>query len=145
MMAAGIETFLPEVARLQRWSDRKKLVRFPLFPGYLFIHTDNSHGCRLTVLKTKGVVSILGTLPGEPEPVPEEQILSLQKIIASKADLDPHPYLKEGQRVRIRSGPLEGVEGILVQKTVKHMLIISIDILQRSTAVTIEGNDVEGV
>ena len=145
LAGAGIETFLPAVEKLSRWKDRNKLIQFPLFPGYLFVCTDRSHHARLTVLKTKGVVRLLGAVPGEPEPVPvpDEQVLSLKKVIEAGTALDPYPYLKEGQRVRIKHGPLAGVEGILVQKMDKHLLVISIEILQRSTAVTVEASDVE--
>ncbi len=141
----GIETFLPSIERLSKWTDRNKLVQLPLFPGYLFVHVDNSYSARMAVLKTKGIVRILGTLPGEPEPVPEEQVLSLKKAIEAGAVLDPYPYLHEGERVRIKRGPLAGVEGILVEKTGLHKLVLSVDIISQSTAVTIEAGDVEAI
>jgi transcriptional antiterminator NusG len=145
LQQASIETFLPAVERLSRWKDRNKLIQFPLFPGYLFVHTSGSSHDNLTVLKTKGVVRFLGPLPGEPEPIPDEQIFSLQKVIESKASIDPYPYLQEGQRIRIRRGPLAGVEGILVEKTGQHKLILSVDILSQSTSVSIETSDVERI
>ncbi len=145
MTGAGIETFLPAVEKLSKWKDRNKLIRFPLFPGYLFVHTEQSHQTRLAVLKTKGVVRFLGAVAGEPEPVPEEQILPLKKIINAGAALDPYPYLREGRRVRIAKGPLAGVEGILVQKSGQNRLVLSVDILRQSTAVRVEAGDVEAV
>jgi transcription termination/antitermination protein NusG len=141
----GIEAFLPSVERLRRWKDRNKLLQFPLFPGYLFVHTDRSHHARLAILKTKGVVGILGTVPGEPEPVPDDHILSLKKLVDNKAALDPYPYLEEGQRARIKSGPFAGVEGILIQKSERHTLVLSVDILRQSAAVTIDASEVEAV
>ena len=99
----------------------------------------------MIILKTAGVVSLLGTLPGEPEPVPEDQIISLKRIIEAGAPLDPYPYLKEGRRVRILRGPLAGAEGILVQKVNQHRLVLSIDILRQSASVTIEPADVEAI
>lgn len=143
LTGAGIETFLPTVEKLRKWKDRNKLVRFPLFSGYLFVHIDLNHQSRLTVLKTKGVVRLLGVASGEPVAVPDEQVLSLKQAVDLHLPLDPYPYLREGTRVRITRGPLNGVEGILVQKTERHYLVLSIDILQRSTAVTIEATDVE--
>ncbi len=145
LAGSGVEAFLPAVERLSRWKDRNKLIRFPLFPGYLFVRVDNTRSALLTVLKTKGVVRVLGNAPGEPEPVPEEQILSLKTILESEAGaaLDPYPYLQEGQRVRIKRGPLAGVEGMLVEKAGQHKLVLSVDILRQSTALTIGASEVE--
>ncbi len=145
LTGAGIETFLPFVEKLRKWKDRNKLVRFPLFPGYLFVHTDLNHESRLTVLKTKGVVRMLGAASGEPVAVPDEQIVSLKQAVDAQLPLDPYPYLKEGERVRIKRGPLAGALGILVQKLERHYLVLSIDILQRSTAITVEATDVEAI
>lgn len=99
---AGIDVFLPVVERLNKWKDRKKLVSFPLFPGYLFVHIHKIYDTMLAILKTPGVVRFIGIIPGEPEPVPNEQIDSLKRLVESKENLDPYPYLKEGQRVRIK-------------------------------------------
>lgn len=140
---AGIDTFLPVVERLNRWKDRKKLVKFPIFPGYLFVHIRKIHEEILTVLKTPGVVRFIGIIPGEPEPVPEKQIISLKKLVESKETLDPYPYLKEGQKVRIKKGPLAGVEGILVEKAGQHSLVLSVDILRQGVSIKIDTSDVE--
>lgn len=145
LTGAGIETFLPSWQKNSKWKDRNKLVQLPLFPGYLFVHTDNNHAARLTILKTKGVVRMLGVIPGQPEPVPEEQISSLKKVIDAGINIDHYPYLKEGRRVRIIRGPLAGIEGILVQKPNHHYLVLSVDIISQSTAVTIQAGDVEAV
>ena len=142
---AGIDAFLPVVERLNKWKDRKKLVDFPLFPGYLFVHIHKIYDTMLAILKTPGVVRFIGIIPGEPEPVPEEQIISLKRIIESKESIDPYPYLKEGQRVRIRKGPLAGVEGILVEKAGQHSLVLSVDILRQGLSVKIDASDVESV
>jgi transcription antitermination factor NusG len=142
---AGIEVFLPAVERLRKWKDRKKLIYFPLFPCYLFVNITGSHEDKLIVLKTRGVVRFLGAIPGEPESIPEEQIVSLKKVIESKIEIDPYPYLREGHWVRITKGPLAGVEGILVEKAGRHKLILSVDILAQSTSVTIEATEVEKI
>jgi transcription antitermination factor NusG len=141
----GVEVFLPAVERLRKWKDRKKLIHFPLFPCYLFVNIAKSHEDKLTVLMTKGVVRFLGAIPGEPETIPEEQIVSLKKVIESKVEIDPYPYLQEGHWVRIIKGPLAGVEGILVEKASRHKLILSVDILCQSTSVTIEATEVEKI
>jgi transcriptional antiterminator NusG len=145
LTGAGVDVFLPSMERLSKWKDRNRLISFPLFPGYLFVHTDTSQFARMMVLKTSGVVKFLGVIPGEPESVPEDQILSLKKVLEAKMTLDLYPYLHEGQRVRIKRGPLAGVEGILSQKSGQQMLVLSVDIIRQSTALTIEAGDVEPV
>jgi transcription termination/antitermination protein NusG len=142
---SGIEVFLPAVERLRKWKDRKKLIHFPLFPCYLFVNISKSYEDKLAVLMTKGVVRFLGAIPNEPETIPEEQILSLKKVIESKVELDPYPYLQEGHWVRITKGPLACIEGILVEKAGRHKLILSVDILCQSASVTIEAADVERI
>jgi transcription antitermination factor NusG len=138
----GIEAFLPTVERLRKWKDRKKLIAFPLFPGYLFVHITKRAEEKLSVLKISGVVRLLCTVPGEPDPIPDEQIISLQKLVENKEELDPYPYLDEGQRVRIKRGPLTGVEGILIEKLDKHILVLSVDVLRQGVALTIDASDV---
>jgi len=138
-----IETFLPVVERLRRWKDRKKMVTFPLFPGYLFVHIPKNYDEILTVLKARGVVKFLSKAPGEPAPVPDDQIESLQKLVNSKEPIDPYPYLQEGKRVRITGGPLAGVEGILKERRGKHLLVLSVDVLKQGASVRIEAFDTE--
>lgn len=145
LSGSGIDTFLPTIVRLNTWKDRNKLVKLPLFAGYLFVHIKRNHNTLLTVLRTKGVVRILGNSSGDPEPVPEDQILFLRKLVEIKTSLDPYPYLQEGQRVRIKRGPLAGIEGILVEKSGLHKLILSVDILRQSTSLRIDVTDVENV
>lgn len=143
LSSANIDTFLPTVERLSRWKDRKKMVNFPLFPGYLFVHINKSYNNILTVLKTNGVVRFLGISPREPEPIPEEQIISLKRVVESKDFFDPHPYLKEGQRIRIKRGALAGVEGLLIEKSGQHSLVISVDILQQGVSLKVDASEVE--
>ena len=140
-----VEVFLPKVERVRKWKDRKKLVAFPLFPGYVFVHTTREAKNLLNVLKIRGVVRLICTLPGIPDPIPDEQINSLIKLVENRKELDPYPYLNEGQRVVIRSGPLTGVEGILVEKLDKHLLVLSVDVLRQGVALTISASDVEKV
>lgn len=141
----GTEAFLPAVERLRKWKDRKKMIAFPLFPGYLFVHIAKDSQSMLNVLKVKGVVRLICTIPGDPAPIPDEQIISLQKLVENKEALDPYPYLNEGQRVRIAKGPLHGVEGILVEKLDKHILVLSVDVLRQGVALTIDASDVEKI
>lgn len=142
---AGIEAFVPVVERLQKWSDRKKLVEFPLFPGYIFVHIPDTYDTILAVLKKQGVVRFLGMVPGSPEPVPEEQIDALKKLVAVKNEIDPYPYLKHGQQVRVKRGPLKGAVGILTEKAGQHLFVVSIDILQQGVSIKIDASDIEAL
>lgn len=141
----GIDVFLPVVERLNRWKDRKKIVTFPLFPGYLFVNIKKNYDDMLDILKMKGVVRFLGLIPSEPESVPNEQVIALKRLVESKEALDPYPYLREGQRVRIKKGPLAGVEGILTERTGHHILVLSVDILQQGVSIKIDASEVESV
>lgn len=140
-----IEVFLPKVVRERKWKDRKKLITFPLFPGYVFVHTTKEAKNLLNVLKIKGVVRLICTLPGVPDPIPDDQIQSLIKLVENQKELDPYPYLSEGQRVVIKNGPLQGVEGILVEKLDRHLLVLSVDVLRQGVALTIDACDVERI
>jgi len=139
---AGIEAFLPAVERSRRWKDRRKSVSFPLFPSYLFVHTGISPKERLAILKTPGIVSLLGTA-GEAEPVSDGEIDSLKRLVSSRVPIEPYPYLKEGRRVRVKRGALEGIEGVLVEIRGGHSLVLSVDILRRGVSVRVDASDIE--
>lgn len=142
---AGIETFLPFLERLSKWKDRKKLIQCPLFPGYIFVRIRRTQPDIETVLKTQGVVRFIGFEPRNPETIPDEQIYSLRRLIENCKQIDPYPYIKEGQKVRIKKGPLSGAEGILIKKQEGHLFVVSIDILSRSVSVRIDASDVERI
>ncbi len=140
-----VETFLPTVERIQRWSDRKKRVTFPLFSCYLFVRTSITYEDKVKILRTPGVVKFVSIKNGAPEPIPEEQILNLKKAVESGQQIDPYPYLKEGVKVRIKKGPLQGVTGILVEKRDGHLLVLSVDVIQQGAALKIDASFVEAV
>ena len=144
LVQEGITVFLPEIERLSSRKDRRKKAWYPIFPGYLFINTELNAESRLRVIKTKGVVRILGHR-GIAAAIPEHQIELIQKAIDSRKNISSFPYLKRGQVVRVMNGPLDGMEGIFVSEKGKGKLIISVDILQRSVAVEIEETDVEPI
>src|SRR5271170_6990696 len=131
----GYERFLPLYKVRKRWSDRIKEVDAPLFPGYLFCRF-NPHD-RLPILKTPGVMQIVGFKNG-PVAVDESEIQALQTIAAAGAPQQPWPFLTAGDRVRIESGPLLGLEGILTEVRRSHRLVLSVTLLQRSVAVEID-------
>jgi len=140
-----MNAFFPKLEAWSRRKDRKKKIQKALFTGYLFVNENLTHHNWLEILKTPGVVKILGNETG-PIPVPEIQIESIKRILDGKAAVSPFPYLKEGQLVRIVHGPLKDCEGYLLKvKEGREKLIISIDLLKRSVAVEIEGASVEPV
>jgi len=131
----GYIEFLPLYTSTQRWSDRIQKVQLPLFPGYLFCRFDFDD--RLPILKTPGVVQIVGT--GQlAHPVHEHEISALQAVVKSGLLTQPWPFLKVGQRVIIQDGPLRNVEGLVADIRDQRHLIVSITLLQRSVAVCIE-------
>ncbi len=138
----GLATFLPMVTEVHRWSDRKKTVQLPLFNSYLFVKLAPSKVDRLRVLCVDGVFSFVGP-KGEGTPIPDSQIEAVRALIEGRLPWLSHPFLKIGQRVRVKSGALQGVEGILVSRSGESSLVISVDAIQRSMAVRIEGYDVE--
>jgi transcription antitermination factor NusG len=144
LQEVGVTSFLPVVTELRKWSDRKKLVEFPLFSCYVFAKLLPTNEGRLKALRIDGVYSLIGTR-GEGTPIPEEQIEAIRKIAEERLVWHSHPFLKVGQRVRIRSGALDGVEGILVARSGESTLIVSVDAIQRSLSVRIDGYAVEPV
>jgi transcription antitermination factor NusG len=141
-----ISCFLPLYHSVRRWKDRRKQLDLPLFPGYVFVQIPLKD--RLRVLDLAGVAAIV-SFNGKPAPVPDDEIEFLQKGLHSHAGLQPHPYLTTGRRVRIRSGAMAGLEGILVRRKDKDKdrgalrLVLSVDLLMRSVAVEVDEADVE--
>lgn len=133
--AKGYQLFLPLYACRKRWSDRIKNLQLPLFPGYLFCRFDPYD--RLPILKTPWLLRIVG-FNHIPTPVDDEEIDSVRTLVASGAAAQPWPFASVGERVRIESGPLRGVTGILSQIKGNHKLIVSITLLQRSVAVEVD-------
>jgi transcription antitermination factor NusG len=131
----GFEQFLPVYRARRRWSDRVKEVHLPLFPGYAFCRFDPLN--RLPVLTIPNVVHVVG-FGKTPAPVADVEIASLQAIVKSGLPALPWPFLKIGQFVRIDSGPLIGVTGLLLEIKNGHRLVVSVTLLQRSVAVEID-------
>jgi transcription termination/antitermination protein NusG len=140
----GVTTFLPTVTEVHRWNDRKKTVELPLFSCYLFVKLMPGNEERQRVLRTDSVLGLVGT-QGLGTPIPNEQIDSIRTLVSEQLPCCSHPFLKTGQRVRIRGGALEGIEGILLSRNGDRRLIISVDAMQRSLAVQVEGYDVEPI
>lgn len=137
LRSKGYEEFLPLYSARRRWSDRYKVVEFPLFPGYLFCRFDQK--LRLPILTIPGVLKIV-SFGKELIPVDESEIASIQAIVKSGFKAEPWPYLQAGQRVRINEGALEGVEGIFLHTKTEQRLVVSVSLLQRSVAVEIDAS-----
>lgn len=140
----GIETFLPLVKEIHRWSDRRQIVQVPLFPRYGFVRLSDSPAHQLRVLQTVGVTGFV-MMKGSPVPVPEQQLEDVRLLLAREISCRAYPFLKVGQRVRIRGGCLDGLEGVLISENKDHNLVVSIEAIQRSLILRIDGYDVEAI
>ena len=140
----GLHSFLPIRHEKRQWSDRQKWIELPLFSQYVFVRLNENAELRARVLRTTGVVRFAGA-PGRGTPVPNEQINNLQTITDQRILCTPHEFLKIGERVRIRGGSLQGIEGILKAIKNDRSLVISVDLIQKAIAIRIDGFDVERV
>jgi transcription antitermination factor NusG len=138
----GVTTFLPLVSRVHRWSDRQKNVDVCLFPGYAFVHIPPTAEAYVNVLRTAGVVSFIGN-GRYGVPIPDKQIEDIQTLFSHGVHCGVFPFLRVGQRVRVRGGCLEGIEGRLVMLKGNRTLVVSVETIQHSIAIGLEGYDVE--
>lgn len=135
LMGMGYETFFPLSKLTRQWSDRKKEVDSPLFPGYIFCRLNVQD--RLPILKTPGMIQIVG-YSRVPVPVDEDEISAIQSLVASGLPNQPHPFLQAGDKVIVQAGPLVGLEGFLIESRGRNRLVLSINLLQRSVAVEMD-------
>jgi transcription antitermination factor NusG len=140
----GVETFLPTVRETHRWKDRKKVVELPLFSCYLFVKLMPRNEDRQRVLRTDSVLGLVGA-QGFGTPIPDSQIDSVRILVQEKLPFCTHPFLKVGQRVRIRGGALNGIEGIFVSRQGERRLVLSVDAMHRSLSIQVEGYEVEPI
>ena len=139
LAAKGFGVFLPKINLWSQRAGKRHLISGPMFPGYLFLRHAMDKTSYIEVRKARGLVRMLGERWDKLSVVPDAEIEAIQTTLRVSIPIMPHPYLREGQRVRITQGPLQGVEGILVQnKPAKGLLILSVDLLQRSIAVEID-------
>jgi transcription antitermination factor NusG len=133
--AKALDALAPTLWTVRRWSDRIEKLQRPLFPEYAFGYFDSA--ARTSVLKTPGAKSI-DSFADTPNPIPDEQISSIRQMPDSSFPVQTHPWLREGQRVRIDGGPLAGLEGILNQCRNTTHVVVSIDLLQRPFSVQVD-------
>jgi transcription termination/antitermination protein NusG len=139
LMAKGFHAFLPRIEVWSRRAGQQDLVSLPMFANYLFLHHAMDKVSYLKVRQARGLVRILGERWDRLGVIPDADVEAIQKVLHARVPVLPHPYLKEGQRVRIMSGPLAGAEGIFIHhRPEKGMVVLAVDLLQRSIAVEIE-------
>jgi transcription antitermination factor NusG len=138
----GVESYLPQYDSVRKWKDRKVRLQMPLFPGYVFVHLALQN--RLKVLQVPGVAYLVG-FAGRPVAVPDEEFARIRGFLQKGLRAEPHPYLAAGRRVRVRNGPLEGMEGIVVRRKNGNRLVISLELIQRAMAVDLDGADLEAL
>ena len=134
----SLECFLPLYQSVRRWKDRRVRLELPLFPGYVFVRL--SFRDRLKVLEIPGVARLVG-FDGHPAPVPNEDIETIRTCFAGRHPMQPHRYVQRGERVRVLSGPLAGLTGIVVRQKRSTRFVISFDLLMRSVSVELDGSD----
>ena len=139
LMAKAFNVFLPLIPVWSRRNGSRHLIRKPMFPGYLFLRHALDKTSYVEIMKTNGLARILGERWDRPAVVADAEIEAIRQVLDAGLTLLPHPYLREGHRVRIIQGPLVGVEGILVHNNPhKGLLVVSVELLQRSVAVEVD-------
>lgn len=138
----GFEVFLPLYTEARQWRDRIKKVELPLFSCYVFLRGNLEH--RLPIVTTPGVHGLL-TSAGKLAGIPEEEIQAVRTVIENRINVEPHPFLRCGDLVRVKSGALCGLEGLLVRKKGQTRLIISVTLLERSVAAEVDASTVERI
>jgi transcription antitermination factor NusG len=131
LQSKGLEEYLPVYRARRLWSDRIRQIDMPLFPGYVFCRI--SPGQCSSMLATTGVVTVVG-IQNRPLPIDDEEIAVVRRMVESRSVVEPWPFLQVGQRVRVRRGPLAGVEGILIKMKNSCRLVVSVSLLGRSVA-----------
>jgi transcription antitermination factor NusG len=135
----SMESFLPLYRAVHHWKHRRANVELPLFPGYLFIRIGPAE--RVRALEVPGLVHIVSSR-GMPVAVPDEQIENLRTALRLRKS-EPFPYITAGKRIRIKTGPLQGLEGVVVRHNNQCRIIVSVDFIQRSTSVELWPDDLE--
>ena len=138
----GLNHFLPVYRSVRRWKDRRKELDMALFPGYVFVNLNLRD--RLRVLRAPGAVQFV-TFQGQPAVIPDSEIRALESSLSAGLRLQPHPYLHQGARVRLKRGPLVGAEGIMIRRKERFRLVLSIDLIMRSVVFEVDEADVEPI
>jgi|SRR5581483_691489 transcription antitermination factor NusG len=138
----SLECFLPLRFLVHAWKNGKANVQLPLFPGYVFVRVHQSD--MLRVLQTPGVVRFVSTR-GLPTKIPDKELYAIRAAVTSQTNPNLHPFMPSGHRVRIKRGPLHGVEGMLVSDKCASRVVLSVSLLMRSVSVEVAADDLEPV
>lgn len=138
----ALENFLPQYESVRRWKDRKMRLQLPLFPGYVFVRLALRE--RLRALETPSVVRLVG-FNGRPTALPDKEMEGLRACVAAGLAAKPHAHLTVGRRVRIKTGPLAELEGVLIRKKNMLRVVLSLDLIARSPAVEVDAADIERI
>ena len=146
LLSRKLEAFLPTYRAFSKRKDRRKVITLPLFSGYLFVHTNLSeYKNRLQVLQTRGMVKIIGG-PEGPVPVRPHEIDSIRLLCDSERLLEPVARIEVGKPVRIVSGGLAGVIGVVVEiKGKGKRIVCNVDLLNRAVAAELKPDEVEAI
>jgi transcription antitermination factor NusG len=135
----GVEHYLPLYEAVHRWKDRNARVQLPLFPSYVFVHLALND--RMRTLTIPGVVGLVGH--PKPTPLPGDEIEAIRNYLSHCLPVEPYPYLTQGKRVRIKAGPLAGLQGIVLRRKSACRVVINLDLIHRSLVVDIAECDLE--
>ena len=139
----GFTAFLPKVDVWSRRSGLRHRIQVPMFPGYLFLRHAVDKAAYLRIRKVRGVARVLGERWDRLVEIPQQEIDTIRRLADAHRHVLHHAYVKEGRRARIARGPLEGLEGILMQPSSnERLLVISVQVLRRSVAVVVDGSDI---
>ena len=138
----GLEFYLPMIQQSRQWSDRKKLIDLPLFPGYVFVRLPHFPSKKVQILRKAGVIGFVGNERGAAA-ISDDELIGVRLLLMNRIPCASHPYLKVGQRIRVSDGVLRGVEGILVRVGSKNGLVVSLDLIQRSLVIQLQGYAVQ--
>jgi len=142
LLERSVENFLPLYDCVRRWKDRRMKLQLPLFPGYVFVRLLLRE--RLKVLQVPGVARLI-SFNGQPAVLPDTEVEALRAGLATRLRAEPHPYLTVGRRVRVKRGPLAGVEGILIRKKNACRVVLSLDLIMQSASVEVDASDLEKI
>jgi transcription elongation factor/antiterminator RfaH len=139
LSSKGFSAFLPEMSVWSKRRGEQRLIRVPMFPGYLFVRDEMDKHSYIEILKSRGVVRILEDGWTRLTPVPDSEIDAIRQVVTAQVPVFAHEHLAQGDRVEVVEGPLTGLEGLFVHdKLSKGRLVVSVDLLGRSVAVEVD-------
>ena len=142
LLRKGFDVLLPLYHASHRWKDRTRIISLPVFPSYLFVHANLDR--KLDILKTAGVFWLVES-GGSACEVPPADIEAIRRIAEFSEGVQPHPYLNCGDRVRVKTGPFAGLQGILTRVKNQCRVVVSVDVLQKSLSIEVDSAALEPI